>query len=281
MRIAPAAAATVLATLLAFTSNASAGEDSLTETGSPRAAERVAGDELTLGQRCKPSIELSAATVLAGETVTVSGVLQCPEETEAPGQTVTLYAHSSSEAQGFAAVGSATVEADGSFAITSPVLEANTVFYVQGMRKHSPRRRVRVTPEVSLVAPPDGTELAPGDRAAGVAPTNTVTFTGVVAPASASDLVVLERERPQGSGRWLRIAITRVDESGRYSITHTFRRPGEATVRVLVRSPGRLALAASAPVTYMIAARLRPARQARVKLGAADRAARRSRRVPR
>jgi hypothetical protein len=131
------------------------------------------------------------------------------------------------------------------------------------------------------VAPPGGTELEPGDRAAGVAPTNTVTFTGVVAPVSASDLVVLQRERPQGSGRWLRIAITSVDENGRYSITHTFRRPGEATVRVLVRSRGKLALAASAPVTYAIASRIRPARRARIKLGDADPAARQSRRVPR
>jgi hypothetical protein len=204
---------------------------------------------------CRPSIEVSASQVLAGETVTVSGTLQCPEGVEAGGQTVTLFSHSPAGASGFAPVAEAVSDADGSYSIPSPALEANTIFDVRDGRGHSARLRVRVAPQLSLVAPPDGTQLLPGGRGATTAATNTIAFTGTVTPAIAGELVVLQRERPDGSGKWRRIATTRVDESGNYAITHTFRRAGTATVRVVVRSHGVLVLAASEPRTYTIASR--------------------------
>jgi hypothetical protein len=204
---------------------------------------------------CRPSIDVSSSQVLAGETVTVSGTLQCPEGVEAGGQTVTLFSHSPAGASGFAPVAEALSEADGSYSIPSPALEANTIFYVRDRRGHSARRRVRVAPQISLFAPPSGAQLLPGGRDGTTAATNTITFSGTVTPASEGELVVLQRERPEGSGKWRRLATTHVDESGNYAITRTFRRAGTATLRVVVRSRGMLVLAASEPRTYTIASR--------------------------
>src|SRR5206468_1030620 len=63
---------------------------------------------------------------------------------------------------------------------------------------------------------------------------------------------------PAGSGIWRRIGSSRLDGAGSYSITHTFRLPGEARVRLLARSAGRLATIASEPLTYEIAQRQNP-----------------------
>jgi hypothetical protein len=192
--------------------------------------------------------------VLAGESVTVSGTLTCPEGGEAE-QEVTLYEHSPGGPPGFAPVASTTSEPDGSYRIASAALEQNTTFFVRDGRGHSARRRVRVLPQISLVAPPDGAQLVPASRAGGEPGTNTVTFTGVVTPGTAGRLVVLQRESPAGSGLWRRVAVTRTSESGAYSITHTFKRAGEVTVRVLVRLRGELSVASSQPLTYTIAPR--------------------------
>jgi hypothetical protein len=203
--------------------------------------------------RCRPSIEADASEILAGEPVTVSGTLQCDEGTNASGQTVTLYAHSIGGAPGFSEVAAATSEAGGSYVFTSPPLSVTTIFLVRTARGHSPHRRVRVAPSVSVSAPRDGTVLIAPRRGSSALATNTVTFAGTVTPASPYELVILQRERPAGSGSWHRIAVSRLDEAGHYTITHTFKHPGKVTLRVLVRSTGRLSLTASQPVSYEVA----------------------------
>jgi hypothetical protein len=170
---------------------------------------------------------------------------------------VTLYERSSGGAPGFAAAATATTEADGSYHLTTPELTGNTVLYVRSARGRSPHRRVRVAPGITLLAPPDGSHLWPARRGAdesapSAGPSSTVTFSGTVTPAAPEELVVLQRERPAGSGHWRRVAVTHPDEAGNYSVTHTFRRAGEASVRVVVRSHGRRPVAASAPVSYVI-----------------------------
>ena len=209
--------------------------------------------------RCRASIEVSSEQVLAGESVSVSGTVECPEGTEAGGQTVTLLTHTPRGTPGFAPVATATSEPDGSYRMQSPALDENTGLFVRLERGHSARKRVRVTPGLTLSAPASGSALAWADPANGAPATNTVTFAGTVT-ATRPALVVLQGELPAGSGRWRRIAVTHVDESGDYALTHTFRRAGTVTVRVLVRSGGAGAIATSAPLTYTIAPRVRAAR---------------------
>jgi hypothetical protein len=218
-----------------------------------------------VGPHCRPTVEVSATQILAGESVTVSGTLECPEGNDPAGQTVSLYEHDSGGAHGFAEVAAATTLQDGSYSITVSELDVNASFFVRSTRGHSEHRRVRVTPQISLQAPPDGSRLWPAGRHGGEAApsgglSSTVTFSGTVTPAAPDELVVLQRERPTGSGRWRRIAVARLDEAGQYSITHTFGRAGEAKVRVVVRSRGRRSVAATAPVSYVIAARVAPQR---------------------
>jgi hypothetical protein len=261
-RYARAAALAAVLTAFAAASPAAAAPDPNTAPGEVEYS--VAGPtppRAARAGRCSAAIEVSSQRVLAGESVTVSGTVECPEGTEAGGQTVTLLAHTPRGEPGFAPVATATSEADGSYRIQSPALEENTSLFVRLERGHSAHKRVRVAPLLTVIAPASGASLSPGDRADGEAPTNTVTFTGTVAGARPA-LVVLQGELPVGGGHWRRIAVTHVDESGRYSITHTFKRPGVMTVRLLVRSGGAGALAASAPLTYTIASRPRPAHQA-------------------
>jgi hypothetical protein len=212
------------------------------------------------GGRCTPSIEASSTQILAGESVSVSGTLLCAGGAEPQGQTVSLLAHTPRGADGFAEVASASAEGDGSYRIDTPALDENTILFVRVERAHSARVRVSVAPRVTVLAPASGALLSPPGRRGGAAGTNSVTFSGTVTPAAAFELVVLQGELPAGSGRWRRIGVAQLDESGGYAITHTFKRPGEVTVRVLVRSSGALALAASQPLMYTIAARQRPRR---------------------
>src|ERR1700726_1773675 len=77
--------------------------------------------------RCRASIEVSSSAILAGESVTVTGAVQCQEGGEADGQAVTLLAHTPGGGAGFTEVGTTTSEAGGSYEITSPSLDENTI----------------------------------------------------------------------------------------------------------------------------------------------------------
>ncbi len=66
-----------------------------------------------------------------------------------------------------------------------------------------------------------------------------MTFTGTVNPATdAGARVILQRQNALTGNEWHRIGIGQVQAGGSYSITHTFRVPGDANIRVLVRSDG-------------------------------------------
>ncbi len=82
---------------------------------------------------------------------------------------------------------------------------------------------------------------------------NMVTFTGTVSPDDTGASVALQREYRKG--RWQRIGLGLVDGEGKYSIPHTFFQPGEANLRVVVRSGRTYKTSMSAPVTYHISRR--------------------------
>jgi hypothetical protein len=181
--------------------------------------------------------------------------LSCPEAASAAAQTVTLYqrlAHT----QGFNAIATATTEANGMFTFAPADLEASSSFYVIADGARSASSTVMLAPQVTLSSPTAGAQLPVGSaRAAraGADSVNAVTFTGTVSPATAGATVSLQRE--EHKEEWARIGGGPVNEEGKFSITHTFLKPGEASIRVVVHSHGLAMRAISTPVSYLIARR--------------------------
>jgi hypothetical protein len=199
---------------------------------------------------CKPSIEVSSHEVAAGETVAVSGTIACGEGEELAGELVTLYEHTRGS-RGVQPVAETTTAADGSYQMASPPLEQRSVFLVRADRARSARVRVSVTAHVSFNVAATGDAPAAPDLPRSFAGHRAVTFTGAVTVNGINLFAVLQRERPAGSGKWRRIAVAPVTPVGTYSITHSFGRPGEAVLRVLVRGRGAL-VAKSDPASFQI-----------------------------
>ncbi len=86
--------------------------------------------------------------------------------------------------------------------------------------------------QVTLTGPPEGTQIETG------AP-NQETFSGTVTPATdVGARVILQRQNAVTGDEWHRIGVGQVEAGGDYTITHIFRVPGDASIRVLVRSDG-------------------------------------------
>jgi hypothetical protein len=195
--------------------------------------------------RCRVNIKLMPALVSAGESTEVSGLLSCGRRVNPIGQAVQLYAHVAGTA-GFVPVGSTTTQTGGAYSLTSPVENANTSFYVRSLGAQSGRRRLRVEAQVTLTGPPEGTQIETG------AP-NEETFSGTVTPATdVGARVILQRQNAVNGEEWHRIGVGLLEAGGRYTIKHIFRVPGDASIRVLVRSDGLNVPSASTPLDYEI-----------------------------
>ncbi len=181
--------------------------------------------------RCRINIESVAPLLTAGESTEISGRLACVHANPG-GQTVKLYTHVAGTA-GYVPAGSTTTEASGSYKFTTAAENANTSFYVRSHGAQSGRRRLRVEAQVTLTGPPEGTQIETG------AP-NRETFSGTVNPADVGARVILQRQNAVTGNEWHRIGIGQVvaggSTGGTYTITHIFRVPGDASIRVLVRS---------------------------------------------
>jgi hypothetical protein len=181
--------------------------------------------------RCHININVSPRQVLEGEPTEVSGVLVCAHHANTGQETVKLYAQVSSGA-GAVNVASTTTEADGAYRFVTAPESTNTLFYVLSHGAQSGHERLRVAAAVGLNGPAEGTQIQTG-------PKNQVTFTGTVNPPSdVGARVILQRQNAVTGNEWHRIAIGTVLAGGTFSITHTFRVPGDASIRVLVRSNG-------------------------------------------
>jgi hypothetical protein len=181
--------------------------------------------------RCRININVMPREIKAGEPTEISGRLVCNGHANSGGRSVTLYAHAAGSA-GYVAVQSTTTEANGSYKLTTAPASANTTYYVRSHGAQSGRRRLRVAAAVTLSGPAEGSQILTG------AP-NQVTFTGTVNPAAdVGARVILQRQNAITGNEWHRIGIGAVVAGGTYSITHTFRVPGDANIRVLVRSDG-------------------------------------------
>ena len=184
--------------------------------------------------RCRASIQVVPRRTTAGEPVVVFGRLTCRGRTSAADQVVRLFHHLRGGAPGFTYVQSTTTDAQGfyQFQRADGVVETSRVWHVRSHRAESANKGVLVAAQVTLSGPPEGTQILTG------AP-NKVTFTGTVNPADAGARVILQRQNALTGNEWHRIDIGEVEANGDFSITHTFIVPGDASIRVLVRSQGR------------------------------------------
>lgn len=197
------------------------------------ASARPAGDKTSLaGGSCRVRVSVSEPAITAGETVSVIGRAHCPSGASTASLPLAVYQH---EAPAPAAKLIATPNT-APFNVTSAPILFDSSFYalINGVR--SPSRKVRVAPQVILNAPtgfPDGAQILTGRH-------NQVRFTGTVNPAIAADdgaAVFLEREQATANEEWHPIQGGTV-KAGAFSFLHTFVRPGDANLRVLVRPHG-------------------------------------------
>ncbi len=181
--------------------------------------------------RCRINItSIAPRLITAGEATEISGRLACHRHANTGGQAVTLYAHVPGSA-GYVPVQSTSTETSGAYKFSTAAESANTSFYVRSHGAQSGRRRLRVAAQVTLTGPPEGTQIETG------AP-NSETFSGTVTPTDVGARVILQRQNAITGDEWHRIGIGQVMAGGIYSITHIFRVPGDASIRVLVRSDG-------------------------------------------
>ena len=166
---------------------------------------------------------------LPGDQVLVSGKLTCDRHANAAGQVVKLYEHTVGSA-GYIPVQSTTTETNGGYEISPTGVETRTARSTSArMARRADTSGSGSLAQVTLSGPPEGTQLLTG------AP-NQVTFTGTVNPADVGARVILQRQNAITGNEWHRIGVGQVGAGGSYSITHTFRVPGDASIRVLVRS---------------------------------------------
>jgi hypothetical protein len=193
---------------------------------------------------CNVNINAVPHLLEAGETVSVFGHLSCFSRANAAGRTVTLMKRTIGT-PGFTAVATASTDGRGFYELTTPGVLYNSVFYVRSHGAASGRRTVRVFAHVGVTGPTDGSQLLTGAA-------NKVTFSGSVSPADVGALVVLQRQNAVTGNAWHRIQLGSVGPGGSYSIIHTFVVPGDANIRVLVRSEGRNVPSPSDVLNYEI-----------------------------
>jgi hypothetical protein len=190
--------------------------------------------------------------IVAGEPIVIFGQLRCANQADAAGREVVLYHHLAGIG-GFGIVQSVTTDANGFYSIAPAdgVVETNRSFYVRSLGARSATKQVRVAAQVTLSGPTEG-QLLTGFP-------NRVTFTGTVSPADVGARVILQRQNASTGNDWHRIDRGVVDASGNFTIVHRFIVPGDANIRVLVRSQRRNVPSVSNVLAYSISQAQNPA----------------------
>ncbi len=212
----------------------------------------LARRDLSPGGRCAISINVVPRWMVAGEPVVVFGRLRCADQGRAAGREVRLFHHLFGQGDGFSYVQSVTTDAHGFYLIerADGVVESNRLWYVRSLGARSATEGVHVAATVTLSGPTDG-QLFTGYA-------NRVTFTGTVAPADIGARAILQRQDSATGGQWHTIGRGVVTPGptagapGVFTIPHAFKLPGDANVRVLVRSQRRNVPSASNVLSYAI-----------------------------
>ncbi|HWX86552.1 MAG TPA: hypothetical protein VNX67_00090 [Solirubrobacteraceae bacterium] len=204
--------------------------------------------------RCEIGLN-APSQIAAGEEVLLFGRLHCLNPVREAHQEVRLFHHVWG-LPGFTYVQSVTTDAAGFYALSRAdgVIETNRAWYVRAQGARSATKRIRVSAQVTLSGPSEG-QLSTGFP-------NRVTFTGTVAPADIGARVILQRQNSLTGNDWHRIDSGIVEPSGTagvFTILHTFVVPGDANIRVLVRSQGRNVPSESNVLAYSISQAQNPA----------------------
>ncbi len=200
---------------------------------------------------CRVTLFAEPHIVISGESAQIFGQLLCPAGVETSGQTLTVYDRTAG-AGAFQVLGTPTTGPGGFYSIVAPSLTNNTLFYAAATSRRSVTRAVKVSPQVSIKGPDPKLPLFTGR-------TNAVIFSGVVTPADTGAEVVLQRENATANEEWGVIQRGIVGPGGAYSFTHAFGRPGQANLRVVVRTHHRVSVRGiSETLEYTISQRQNP-----------------------
>ena len=189
------------------------------------------------------SINLSDNPVTAGDQVVIFGRLTGPNNA---GRVVRLW-HRINPRPAFTPVQQTKTDGQGFYAFFRQpgVVDSNRNWYVKSLGARSRNVHERVFSLVTLSGPADGSNLLTG-------PAHKVTFTGTVSPFKVGDRVRLQRQNSDTGKGWGTIDRGRVQPGGSFSITHTFRVPGDADIRVLVQGTRRNIASVSNVLDYEI-----------------------------
>lgn len=181
----------------------------------------------------------------SAQPVTIFGRLRCTSRASAANQEVKLFHHLVGS-PGFSFVQSTITDAHGFYEIPNAdgVVETDRSWYVRSHRARSATKQIRVAALVTLSGPAEG-QLLTGFP-------NRVTFTGTVSPADEGARVILQRQSSVTGNEWHRIDSGVVGAEGKFTIVHTFIVPGDANIRVLVRSQRRNLPSESNELSYSI-----------------------------
>jgi hypothetical protein len=177
-------------------------------------------------------MQLAPRQIVAGDPMVIFGRLRCVRRASAAGQQVVLYRRLAGS-PGFTAVQSTKTDGRGfyEFGRADGVVETNRSFFVRAQGARSATRQVRVAAQVVLSGSVEA-QLLTG-------PANSVSFQGTVSPADVGARVILQRQNALTGNQWRSIDSGIVESTGNFAIKHTFVVPGDANIRVLVRSRGR------------------------------------------
>ncbi|MGC2374342.1 MAG: hypothetical protein WA484_10755 [Solirubrobacteraceae bacterium] len=202
--------------------------------------------------RCGVSMNVAPHQIFAGDQVIVFGRMRCANPVNAAGQEVKLFHHLLGT-PGFTFVQSTTTDARGFYEIVGAdaPLDTNRSFYVRSHTARSATRHVWVAAQVTLAGPTEG-QLLTGFP-------NSVTFTGAVSPGDVGARAILQRQNATTGTDWHRIDSGVVDAWGNFTIVHTFIVPGDANIRVLIRSQRRNIPSVSGVLAYSISQAQNPA----------------------
>jgi hypothetical protein len=197
--------------------------------------------------RCAISMQVAPRQITAGDPVVIFGRLRCVNPANAANQEVTLFHRLAlTGLSGFVPVQRTTTDGNGFYELSRAdgVIETNRSWYVRSRGARSATKRIRVAAQVTLNGPSEGQLLT------GYA--NRVTFTGSVSPADVGARVILQRQNATTGNEWHHIDSGIVEASGNFTIVHTFVVPGDANIRVLVRSQGRNVPSESDVLAYSV-----------------------------
>jgi hypothetical protein len=193
------------------------------------------------------TITATPSSIIAGEGVLIQGQLQGSDNT---GQTIYLY-HRVAPADRFTRIGHTTTDANGNYQFTrlEGIVMTNRSWFVRGPNAtHSQTIHERVGALVSLSANP--TNTITGHR---------VIFSGKVTPRHAVERVLLQQQTSSSGNTWRTIASTFTNRKSRFTLAHTWGRPGTRTLRAYFAGDRRNVAGGSDSITVTVQQREKPA----------------------